>query len=105
MRRIPVEKSLDKFDSGSWDDSLVIPPGQSFNVKFKIVYKLSEYGTTTAELNTYGPDEDHKEAAPDALGKFMNRRLSEIDGLVFFDYTNHYRIELPRNWDLKDSKT
>src|SRR5579859_3795853 len=37
MRRIPKEASLDKFDSGSWDDTLVIPPGQNFNVKFNVV--------------------------------------------------------------------
>jgi hypothetical protein len=30
----------------------------------------------------------------------MKNGLDEIDGLVFYDYVNHYRIELPRNWDL-----
>lgn len=105
MRRIPKENSFDKFESGSWDDSLAIPPGQSFDMKFNVAYMLSEYGTTSAELSTYAPGEDRKAAAPEALNKFMNRRLSEVDGLVFYDYVNHYRIELPRNWDLKDPKT
>ena len=102
MRRIPKEKSFEKFDTGSWDDTLVIPPGQSFNVRFNVVYKLSEYGTTTAELNTLEPGEDRKKEASQALVKFMNRRLNEVDGLVFYDYVNHYRIELPRNWEFKD---
>jgi hypothetical protein len=100
MRRIPKEKSFDKFDSGSWDDTLVIPPGQSFNEKFNVVYKLGEYGTTLAKLNTYEPGEDQSKDASVNLSKFMKNRLDEIDGLVFYDYVNHYRIELPRNWDL-----
>ena len=104
MRRLPADKSFDKLDDSSWDDTLVIPPGQSFNMKFKVPYKLSEYGTTSAKLNAYTPNEDHKAFAPEALNEFTNRRLSEIDGLVFYDYVNHYRIELPRNWELKPSK-
>jgi hypothetical protein len=104
MRRIPIENSLDKLDDSSWDDTLIIPPGQRFNMKFKVVYKLNEYGTTSEKLNTYAPNEDHKAVAPDSLNDFTNRRLSEIDGFVFYDYTSHYRIELPRNWNLKPSK-
>jgi hypothetical protein len=73
-------------------------------VKFKVIYRLSEYGTTSAKLNTYAPSEDHKAFVPEAFNEFTNRRLSKIDGFVFYDYTNHYRIELPRNWDLKPSK-
>jgi hypothetical protein len=89
MRRIPSDKSFDKIDGSSWDDTLIIPPGQSFNMKFKVVYKLSEYGTTSEKLNTYAPSEDHKAFAPEALNEFTNHRLSAIDGFVFYDYTNH----------------
>jgi hypothetical protein len=101
MRRMPVDKTFDKLGDAYWDDTLIIPPGQSFNMKFKVKYKLSEFGTTSAKLNTYTPNEDHKETAPIAMNEFTNRRLTEIDGFVFYDYVNHYRIELPRNWELK----
>lgn len=104
MRRMPEDKSLDKFDNATWDSSLVIPPNQTFNVKFAVVYKLSDYDTTSDELEKYGPGEDRSKEVPEALAKFMNKRMSEIDGLVFFDYSNHYRIELPRNWELKKTK-
>jgi hypothetical protein len=43
MRRIPENKALDRFDDSSWDNSLIIPPGQTFNVKFNVIYKLSDY--------------------------------------------------------------
>lgn len=98
MRRIPENKALDKYDESSWDSSLVIPPGQTVNVKFDVTYKLSDYGTTSAELEKYEPDEDKKATASKSLVRFINRRLSEADGLVFFDDDKHYRIELPRDW-------
>ncbi len=101
MRRMPEDGTLDKFENGKWDSTLLIPPGQTFNVKFSVVYRLSDYGTTTAELEKFAPNEDTTKTATKALADFMNRRLSEIDGLVFFDYTEHFRIELPRNWELK----
>lgn len=104
MRRIPEDKSMDKFEGATWDSVLAIPANQTFIEKFNIVYNLSDYGTSTSELEKYEPGENRKEDATQALAKFMNRRLSEIDGLVFYDYENHYRIELPRTWDLKKPK-
>jgi hypothetical protein len=103
MRRIPENKALDRFDDSSWDNSLIIPPGQTFNVKFNVIYKLSDYNTTTAELEKYEPGED-KTGISHAFVNFMNKRLTEADGLVFFDNDKHYRIELPRDWNRDQPK-
>jgi hypothetical protein len=103
LRRNPEDKSLVKLDDATWDDTLIIPPGQTFNEKFTITYKLEDYSTSAAELNQYGPDED-KDMMSKAYRAFVDRRMNEIDGFVFYDYISHYRIERPRSWDLKPSK-
>jgi hypothetical protein len=103
MRRIPENKALDRFDDGAWDSGLVIPPGQTFNVKFNVTYKLSDYNTTPADLEKYAPGEDAKGPSR-AFVNFMNKRLAEADGLVFFDNDKHYRIDLPRDWNREQPK-
>ena len=97
MKRLPEDSSLDKLEGSAWDGTLRIPPKQTVNVTFDVPLKLSSYKTTSKALNGANPISE--EATPEYM-KFVGNRLKEINGLVLLDYTNRYRIELPKNWDL-----
>jgi hypothetical protein len=81
----PQNKGLDSIDGVTWDTTTRIPPGQTVNIKFDIPYALSSYNTTTAELT------DEK-----AMIQFIKKRLKEIDGFRFFDFTDRYEINCPK---------
>jgi hypothetical protein len=35
---------------------------------------------------------------PAQYSQFVQSRLGEMDGLVFMDYADRYRVDLPRDW-------
>lgn len=92
FRKSPEGDSLVKLNSATWDTSLRIPPGQTLTVAFNVDYPLADYNTTSAEISAGGESK--------GLIPFLTRRMNETNGLVFLDYVDNYRIELPRNWTL-----
>jgi hypothetical protein len=94
MRQLPDGGSLVKFNDVKWDDSLRIPPGQTMNETFDVSITLADYNTNSALLAN-----DSGLMMGENLSKFVGVRLKEMDGLVFFDYANHYKIMLPKNWE------
>ncbi len=92
--------SLLKVDDATWDGSLTIPPGQTVDARFDYKIKLSDYNTSLDKLASNTNSDD---ISPE-LTKFLDRRLQEIAGFVFFDYQNRYKIDMPRNWTLKSSR-
>jgi hypothetical protein len=103
MRQIPEKGGLDKIVDATWDNNLVIPPKQSLNVKFLVPYRFSDYNTSAKELSQSEPTPfgTTKSAGtstdiPEGLEAFFTRRLKEIDGFAFFDYSKKYKIVLPK---------
>jgi hypothetical protein len=88
MRKLPKDGSFEKLDGATWDSTIKIPPNQSINISFLMPYKLADFNMMPPDL-----DLDNK------LTAFAGRRLNQIDGLAFFDYTAKYKVEMPRNWD------
>jgi hypothetical protein len=87
----PENKGLDAITGFTWDSTTRIPPGHTVNLKFDIPYPLSDYNKTSEQLT------DDK-----AMVEFIEKRLKEIDGFVFFDYVDRYEIELPK-WPIPPS--
>lgn len=87
MRRLPDTGGFQKLKDSSWGERVVVPAKQTVNVEFPVPIPLSDFNTTPSKL---GND--------DVFAKFMGRRLSEIDGMAFFDYTHRYRVDLPNGW-------
>ena len=92
--------SLLKVDDATWDGALTIPPGQTIDARFEYQVKLSDYDTSLDKADLRYEEWRHKSE----LSKFLNRRLQEVAGFVFFDYQNRYNIDLPRNWPLESSR-
>jgi hypothetical protein len=78
-------KGLDTVDGVKWDSNVIIPPGQTVNVKFEIPYRLSEYNIKAEDLVP-----DRKEI------EFAQRRMKEMAGFRFFDNTQRYEIDFPK---------
>lgn len=97
MKKIPEDASLQRLDGATWDDTIRIPAGQSVNVVFDVPIRLADYNTTAADLNGGDPDSDQM---PAKYSQFVESRLKEMNGLVLIDYVDHYRIDLPRNWNI-----
>jgi hypothetical protein len=93
--------SLLKVEDATWGDKVRIPSGQTINETFFYKVKLSDYNTSLAELTRTG--KDGSGISPE-LSKFLDKRMNEIAGFVFFDYLNNYKIDMPRDWELKSSK-
>lgn len=96
MRQIPEKGGFDRVDEASWDTNLVIPPRQTMNVRFVIPYKFADYDTSAQEMTVDGKGE--KDPISGGLVKFAGRRLKDIDGFAFFDYSKKYRILLSNGW-------
>jgi hypothetical protein len=86
----PRNGGLEKLGGTTWDTAVVVPAGQTVNVKFDIPYNLSEYGETATGLS-----EEKK------LQEFADRRLKEIKDLKFFDDTQRYEIDCPNSLMVK----
>jgi hypothetical protein len=73
-----------------------IPPQDKVRVTLRVSYQYPP-DFTEADKN------DVKKVGPS-----VNRRLSELSGIVIFDQQNHYRIDLPGGWkkwdDIKSQK-
>ena len=92
--------SLVKVEDATWDENLdTLWPEDERNLCDKV--KLSDYNTSLEKLTQTPKDSDG--IGPD-LVKFLDKRMQEIAGFVFFDYRDNYKIDLPRNWVLKASK-
>ncbi len=87
MKRLPGGKGFQKLNASSWGERVIVPAKQTVNVEFDVPIHLEDFNKKAADLES---DAD--------LSKFINRRLSDMDGLVFFDYTHRYRIDLPNGW-------
>jgi hypothetical protein len=83
----PDNGGLEKLDDATWDRTLVIPAGQTVNVKFDIPYNLGEYGETASNL-----------ADMNKLTAFADKRMKRIKDLKFFDYIERYEIDCPNSW-------
>lgn len=89
MRHVPSTASVEKLDGATWDTTVRIPPRQSVAIVFSVPFRLSEFGTSSGELDTN-----------DKLTEFMSRRLLDIKGMTFFDYAAKYRVEMA---DIRDA--
>lgn len=81
----PENKGLDTIDGVKWDSNVIIPSGQTVNVKFEIPYKLSEYNSKSADLSTLKKEIE-----------FAQRRMKEMGGFRFFDDSERYEIDMPK---------
>lgn len=90
--QIPETKGLAKDHDITWDVGTFVPTGQKVAVTFRLSYDYSEYSFSKSDIDNL-----------EKFSKFMNRRLSEIDGFVVLDKKNRYQINFPRGW--KDDKT
>jgi hypothetical protein len=95
MRRLPGNASLQRLDGAKWDATIRIPVGQTVNVVFDVPIRLADYNTTADELNSSDPNST---GMPAQYSHFVQSRLGEMDGLVFMDYADRYRIDLPKDW-------
>lgn len=77
---------LQEVDSVVWE-SPVIPAGKTASVQFDLTLSPESEDLSGDELQAH-----------QNLVAFCNRRLKEIRGLVFFDYSHRYAIDLPRGW-------
>jgi len=105
MRRNPDDGSLVKLDGATWP-IFTIPAKQKIEVRFTVPYKFADYNTSAEELSGKPEVLLEKGAEPSqrVLG-FVGRRMKEIDGLVFFDFSKRYKVLLPEKWREKDDKT
>ncbi len=83
----PDNGGLEKLGGATWDGTIVIPAGQTVNVKFEIPYNLSEYSETASNL-----------ADVNKLTAFAGKRMKRIKDLKFFDYIERYEIDCPNSW-------
>lgn len=83
----PDNGGLEKLHDATWDSTIVIPAGQTVNVKFDIPYNLDEYGETAANLKDINK-----------LTAFADKRMKRIKDLKFFDYSERYEIDCPNSW-------
>jgi hypothetical protein len=84
MRHVPNGSSVEKLDEAAWDNTIRIPPHQTVGVTFTVPYRLSEFNMSSVQLDS-----------GNNLYEFLGRRLHDINGLTFFDYSAKYRIEMP----------
>jgi hypothetical protein len=96
MRKLPNDGGFQKLNGASWGERVIIPAKQTVNVEFDVPIHLSDFNTKSTEMEN-----------EEKFAKFTARRLSEMDGLAFFDYSNRYRIDLPNGWpeQLKTSES
>lgn len=87
MRRLP-DGTMKEVDSVEWDQATKVPARGIAEVQFDVTLDPLQYHIDLDDLKKH---ED--------LVAFEKERLAEMRGLVFLDYTHHYRIELPRGWD------
>lgn len=83
----PDNGGLEKLNDVTWDRTIVIPAGQTVNVKFDISYNLGEYGESASVL-----------ADMNKLTAFADKRMKGIKDLRFFDYVERYEIDCPNSW-------
>lgn len=93
MRRLSDANSVAKVGEASWDDSVRIPPGQSVTLTFTVPIKLADFNKTSADF----PEPSGEHPSQEYVD-FVNRRLKEMDGFVFYDFNMNYRILLPSGW-------
>jgi hypothetical protein len=106
MRQIPEKGGFDRIEDASWDNNLIIPPKQNLNVKFVVPYKFADYNTSAKQLykSEWTPVGTTESAdIPKEVLVFVDRRLKEIDGFAFFDYSKKYKITLPK-WPVTNKK-
>jgi hypothetical protein len=90
--RMAKNNGLTKDHELTWDKGTCVPTGQKVAMSFKLTYDYNEYSFPKS-------DKDNLEK----LSKFMNRRLSEVDGFVVLDNQHRYQINFPKGWDDKES--
>jgi hypothetical protein len=61
----------------------VIPGAQTVNIKFDVPYSYNEYNASASQS-------DAKDI------EFAGKRMKEINGFKFFDYSNRYEIDCPK---------
>ncbi len=91
---------LSKIEGASWPIDFTIPAKQRVEVSFIVPYRFADFNTSAAELD--GAPSGDGQLSQNLLD-FVSRRLQNVNGLVFFDFSNRYRIVLP-NPDASKSK-
>lgn len=93
--QMPKTKGLIKDHELTWNKGTCVPTAQKVAVSFRLTYNYSDYSFPQSEKNNL-----------EKLSKFVNRRLSEIDGFVVLDKQNRYQINFPKGWeDIQTEKT
>jgi hypothetical protein len=91
VMRVDVDNGgLEKLDDATWGKNIVIPAGQTVNVKLDLPYTLSDYGETASSLSDFSK-----------LSAFADKRMKGIRDLKFFDYSERYEIDCPDSWNNK----
>ena len=94
--RLLREKSLSFESDGERfvrpDLPIFIPSGQ----RLRFVIHL-DYPYPGKDLPSGASAEDRKKYR-EALNKFVNENLTNLNGFVLFDKTHHYEIVLPKGW-------
>lgn len=85
MRKLPDGK-LKEVDSAEWE-SVLIPAGKTVSEEFDLSIDPTRYDLTPEEMRVH-----------QALLSFAAERLQNYRALAFFDYGEHYWIDLPRGW-------
>jgi hypothetical protein len=98
MRQMPEKGSYDRIDDSSWNNDLIIPPKQRLNIKFVVPCKFADYNTSFKELGDSSVEATSSADVPKKLLEFVDHRLKEMDGFVFFDYGKKYIVRLPSGW-------
>jgi hypothetical protein len=103
MRKLPEDSSLAKV-AATWDDNVRIPPRQAVNATFEVTIKFSDYNMTAAKLHEeeWVPGSAAEPKDSPEFMKFAGKRLAEMNGFALLDYSEKYRIDLPKNWNKID---
>jgi hypothetical protein len=108
MSKSTENGALSRLEGATWPTDLTIPAKQRVEVGFVVPYEFADYNTSAEELygeKGAGSGGDGKPLdASKELMKFVGDRLKQINGLVFFDFVNRYKIVLPDPKDIPKPK-
>ncbi len=84
MKSLPENGGLQKLDKATWATDITIPVNQTVNVEFDVPISLASFNIKGQELEP-----------KDKFFEFASKRIKEMNGFVFFDYSSRYQITFP----------